>query len=77
MAKAKGKATKDMRRSKQRANGPELSDAELEKAVGGTGGGQPLNLEEKMQHENRQYTAVSNIMKTKHDTVKNSISNVR
>ena len=30
-----------------------------------------------MQNENRSYTAVSNIMKTKHDTVKNSISNVR
>jgi hypothetical protein len=25
----------------------------------------------------RSYTAVSNIMKTKHDTVKNSIANVR
>jgi len=25
----------------------------------------------------REYSAVSNIMKTKHDTVKNSISNVR
>jgi hypothetical protein len=30
-----------------------------------------------MQNENRQYTMVSNIMKTKHDTVKNSISNIR
>jgi hypothetical protein len=30
-----------------------------------------------MQHENRSYTAISNIMKTKHDTVKNSISNIR
>ena len=30
-----------------------------------------------MQNENRSYTAVSNIMKTKHDTVKNSISNIR
>jgi len=30
-----------------------------------------------MQAENRAYTAVSNIMKTKHDTVKNTISNVR
>jgi hypothetical protein len=30
-----------------------------------------------MQNENRQYTMVSNIMKTKHDTVKNSINNVR
>jgi len=27
--------------------------------------------------DNRGYTAVSNIMKTKHDTVKNSISNIR
>ena len=34
-------------------------------------------LQSQMQHENRSYTAVSNIMKTKHDTVKNSISNVR
>ena len=30
-----------------------------------------------MQAADRQYAAVSNIMKTKHDTVKNSISNVR
>jgi hypothetical protein len=27
--------------------------------------------------ETRSYTPISNIMKTKHDTVKNSISNVR
>jgi hypothetical protein len=27
--------------------------------------------------DNRSYTALSNIMKTKHDTVKNSISNIR
>lgn len=38
---------------------------------------QYLLLQQKMQNENRAYTAVSNIMKTKHDTVKNSISNVR
>jgi hypothetical protein len=38
---------------------------------------QYLQLQSQMQHENRSYTAVSNIMKTKHDTVKNSISNVR
>lgn len=36
-----------------------------------------LQLQTQMQSENRSYTAVSNIMKTKHDTVKNSISNVR
>jgi len=38
---------------------------------------QVLQLQSQMQRENRSYTAVSNIMKTKHDTVKNSISNVR
>ena len=38
---------------------------------------QYLQLQNSMQNENRQYTAVSNIMKTKHDTVKNSISNIR
>jgi translation elongation factor EF-1beta len=38
---------------------------------------QYLQLQQKMQNENRSFTAVSNIMKTKHDTVKNSISNIR
>src|SRR6476469_2820923 len=38
---------------------------------------QYLQLQSQMQHESRTYTAISNIMKTKHDTVKNSISNVR
>jgi hypothetical protein len=38
---------------------------------------QYLRLQNQMQNENRQFTAVSNIMKTKHDTVKNSISNIR
>lgn len=38
---------------------------------------QYLQLMSQMQHEVRSYTAVSNIMKTKHDTVKNSISNIR
>ena len=38
---------------------------------------QYLQLQQQMQNENRQYTAISNIMKTKHDTAKNSISNVR
>jgi hypothetical protein len=38
---------------------------------------QYLQLQQQMQNENRSYTAVSNIMKTKHDTVKNSISNIR
>jgi hypothetical protein len=38
---------------------------------------QYLQLQEKMQNENRQYTTISNVLKTKHDTVKNSINNVR
>lgn len=38
---------------------------------------QYLQLQSQMQHENRSYTMISNIMRTKHDTVRNSISNVR
>lgn len=38
---------------------------------------QYLNLQSQMQAENRSYQAVHTIMKTKHDTVKNSISNIR
>lgn len=38
---------------------------------------QYLQLQQQMQNENRSYTAISNIMKTKHDTAKNSISNIR
>jgi len=36
-----------------------------------------LALQTQMQAESRAFTMISNIMKTKHDTVKNSISNVR
>lgn len=38
---------------------------------------QYLALQESMQQENRQYTALTNIMKTKHDTAKAAINNVR
>jgi predicted RNase H-like nuclease (RuvC/YqgF family) len=38
---------------------------------------QYLNLQEKMQDESRRFTMLSNISKTKHDTVKNSIGNIR
>ncbi len=38
---------------------------------------QYLQLQNSMQNDNRQFTMVSNIMKTKHDTAKNSIRNVR
>jgi hypothetical protein len=36
-----------------------------------------LQLQNQMQDENRQFTMVSNIIKTKHDTIKNSINNLR
>ena len=38
---------------------------------------QYLQLQNQMQNENRQFTMVSNIMNTKHDTGKNSIGNIR
>lgn len=38
---------------------------------------QYLQLQEKMQAENRSFSTVSNVMKTKHDTAKSSINNVR
>jgi hypothetical protein len=36
-----------------------------------------LMLQQTMQKEALMYQVISNIMKTKHDTVKNSISNIR
>ena len=38
---------------------------------------QAQQMQEKMQAENRSFSTVSNVMKTKHDTAKSSISNVR
>ena len=38
---------------------------------------QYLALQQKMQSDNRQFTSLSNIMKTKHDSAKNAINNVR
>lgn len=38
---------------------------------------QYLQLQNHMQTENRRFTMISNIMKTKHDTAKNSISNIK
>lgn len=38
---------------------------------------QYLELQQKMQNENRQFSLISNIMKTKHDTATNAINNVR
>ena len=38
---------------------------------------QYLQLRSQIESENRSFTLVSSIMKTKHDTVKNSIGNIR
>jgi hypothetical protein len=38
---------------------------------------QYLGLQKQMQDESRRFTLVSNIMKTKNDTAKNSINNIR
>jgi hypothetical protein len=38
---------------------------------------QYLQLQNEISHENRQFTLVSNILKSKHDTAKNSINNIR
>ena len=38
---------------------------------------QYLQLQQNMQGQNRQFTAVSNIMKVKHDTAKAAINNIR
>lgn len=36
-----------------------------------------LQVQMQMQHENQMYSSMSNVLKTRHDTVKNSISNIR
>jgi hypothetical protein len=36
-----------------------------------------LDLQKEMQHENRVFTSVSNIMKAKHDVIKSAFSNTR
>jgi len=36
-----------------------------------------ISLQESLNNAGKQYTTVSNVLKTKHDTVKNSINNIR
>ena len=36
-----------------------------------------LQLQEQMSAENRRYTALSNVMKARHETAKASINNIR
>jgi hypothetical protein len=36
-----------------------------------------LELQERISAESRAYTALSNVLKTRHDTIKNAIGNIR
>jgi len=36
-----------------------------------------LKMQASLQHEGQRFTAISNVMKTRHDTIKNSIGNIR
>lgn len=36
-----------------------------------------LALQERISQESRSYTALSNVLKTRHETVKNAIGNIR
>jgi hypothetical protein len=36
-----------------------------------------MQIQQMMQQENRTYTTMSNVLKARHDTVKNAIGNVR
>jgi len=63
----------------------ELDMSELELVAGGGGGLQTatmfshqyLQLQDKQEHGNRQFTMLSNIMKSKHDTARTAINNIR
>jgi hypothetical protein len=46
----------------------------------GTGGGDTqanVDMQNKLQQQQQTFSSISNVMKTRHDTAKNSISNVR
>ncbi|HWZ87365.1 MAG TPA: hypothetical protein VNW92_00910, partial [Polyangiaceae bacterium] len=36
-----------------------------------------LQLQEQMSQESRSYSAISNVLKARHDTMKNAIGNIR
>ena len=71
----------------------ELSNAELKSVFGGSAddlayaretvqmnsaaNARMLSLQQEVQADSRKYTAISNIMKAKHDTQKNAIGNMR
>ena len=38
---------------------------------------QYLALQERINAESREYSAISNVLKARHDTIKNAIGNIR
>ncbi len=59
---AKGKIAESNASTQARPESGELTDEQLDKVSGGHGA---------------EFTSVSNVLKTRHDTTKNSISNIR
>jgi hypothetical protein len=59
---AKGKIAESNASTQARPESGELTDEQLDKVSGGQGA---------------EFTSVSNVLKTRHDTAKNSISNIR
>jgi predicted ribosomally synthesized peptide with nif11-like leader len=55
----------------------ELTDAQLAAVAGGAFVDDYLGLQRQMQDENRRFSMISNIIKSKNDTAKNSINNIR
>jgi hypothetical protein len=56
----------------------EASSQSLERASrGGAAARAGATTEDRLEQQQRMYQSISNVMKTKHDTAKNSISNVR
>lgn len=75
------------------AEGPTGTAAPVGGGIGAAAGGDPsmdnvlsqsadqnlyyLQLQERISAEDRQYSALSNVLKARHDTIKNAISNIR
>ncbi len=56
-------------------DGLPISDLPQPEQAGDQVVGGELPIQQKMQNENQVYTSVSNVLKTRHDTAKNSIGN--
>ena len=70
-------ATPTKRAGKKNSSDPEAGATKQMKETQMSFNLQYLQLQQQMQNENRSLTTISNIMKSKHDTAKKSISNIR